>query len=137
MSGLHNKFPAYMYKRGNLFGKALSADLIPTAAEQDEARARVGKPKTKRPTTKRNPPAKAGARTRPAATVAVPVATPQLNANELHARLWQFLTTNLTGAEMGRWEHFVAARQSDSAVMRRRGWLLVASLPEEDAARSV
>ena len=132
MSGLHNTFPAYMYRRGNLFGQALRADLIPTAAEQAEAGGRPTKPKPKPRRSKRNPPPTTA---RSAARPAAPGATPEISASEMHARLWQFLTTRLTGAELGRWERLVAAHQPDRAVARRRGWVLVASLSNREAAR--
>jgi hypothetical protein len=126
-----------MRKPPNQFERAMREVGLPTTADEKAA----AKQESKRQEAARREREEATRREREEATrrehrlETSPAGILTSSATESHRRLWQFLTSRLNGAEMGRWERMIVdARPPDAGTVQLGGWLLVASLPSEDAA---
>jgi hypothetical protein len=93
MSGLHNKYPEYFYKPGNLFGTYLGTEkphVRPDPARSDRAEAPpVARTEPRTPTS---PPAPIDA-----------AKALESRSDEPQGRLWAFVKANLSPAQAAAW----------------------------------
>jgi hypothetical protein len=141
MAGLHNRYPDYFYKSGNLFGAYLGGrNPVPTRDEQAEEWRLASKRRARRPPSK-SVRASSAAESQPTPG---PPLTPPLEArlDEPQGQLWDFLKAQMTVSDAAEWAVRIAShkRVQTPDVVRRSPWnfarvLIERHLSTEEATR--